>query len=443
MNKQQPVSFREDYRRELEQKTLRVGFVSAVIGALASAAFYHLDQADLHLAGTLPWRAIGVGGGLLFLLSRLIKPLKKYTVVLHAVQLLGYLVMMSGIGYLVFSNPESTQKQLFALTAGFLSVWIIESLIAQGARKIMMYAAGMLLIIITILYATNSNSVADNAGYIFSNFMVGVFAILTMRNQERYEFERAYNMHMLELSRDRVRRQAADLQAKNENLIMFTRAMSHDLQGPLRRVRSFLDLYIFRSSKKLPAETKEYLDLAIQHLDQGQKVVHDLLIYAKIGQNELEKEAVDLNTLCEQIIGEQLPEEEQRKNMEIEYDLGQTIFGDEKLLWYLFSNLLSNAIKFSSKQEKPKVSVRSEETAGETVVVVADNGVGFDESFLEELGRPFKRFHGTEYAGTGIGLSIVTQIMKMHQGRFWAESPPGEGARFYCAFPHGPQVVKK
>lgn len=83
------------------------------------------------------------------------------------------------------------------------------------------------------------------------------------------------------------------------------------------------------------------------------------------------------------------------------------IFGDEKLLWYFFFNLFSNVIKFFSKQEKLKVFVRSEEIVGEMVVVVVDNGVGFDESFLEELGCFFKCFYGMEYVGMGIGLFIV------------------------------------
>lgn len=112
--------------------------------------------------------------------------------------------MMLGIGYLVFFNFEFIQKQFFVLIVGFLSVWIIESLIVQGVCKIMMYVVGILLIIIIILYVINSNFVVDNVGYIFFNFMVGVFVILIMCNQECYEFECVYNMYMLEFSWDCV-----------------------------------------------------------------------------------------------------------------------------------------------------------------------------------------------------------------------------------------------
>lgn len=435
MSQEVAANFATQYQRELEQKTLKVGIPSAIIAIIGSTSFYYLDLVDLQLDGTLLWRLIGVFGGVIFLLSRAIKPLRPYVIQVHAVAMICYLLMMSGIAYLIFKDPAASQKNLFAITSGSITVWFILSLIAQGARRIMLYAGIVLVLGTTILYVLTTSSVSDNVGYIFSIFMIGVFAVMTMRNQAKYDYERAYNMFMLEESRDQVSRQAADLQNKNDNLIMFSRAMSHDLQGPLRRVRSFLDLYQFRSKDNLPEDTQEYLDLARQHLDQGQKVVHDLLVYAKIGQNELHKEEVDLKELCSKIFTEQLQEEEQQPAVTYVLDLEDNVLGDRNLLWYLFSNLISNGIKFTSKQSDPQITVRSRSTDEETIVSVVDNGIGFDESFLKELGRPFKRFHGTEYAGTGIGLSIVNQIAKMHGGRFWAESPEGKGATFSCAFP--------
>ena len=430
------VDFTTQYRQQLEQKTLRVGIPSAVIGIIGSSFFYYIDQTDLALSGTLFWRLIGIFGGVGFLIGAMIKPLRKHVILLHGLSMLCYLLMMSGIGYLIFSNPVMDQFHLFAITSGYLSVWFIISLIAQGAREFLMYAGAILVAVTTVLYLMVSPETVDNNGYIFSIFMVGVFAVWTMRNQARYDYDQAFNLFRLEQSRNRISQQAADLQDKNDNLVMFSRAMSHDLQGPLRRVRSFLDLYVFRSKDQLPDETQEYLDLAMQHLDQGQKVVHDLLIYSKIGQNELVKEDVDIDQLCQKIIEEQLPPEENESAVRIVRSIKSAVQADEKLLWYLLTNLISNAIKFSSKQEDPEVIIECLPNGKEVVLSIADNGVGFDESFLEELGRPFKRFHGTDYAGTGIGLSIVSQIVKMHDGRFWAESPPGEGATFYCAFPN-------
>ncbi|MEL6834282.1 MAG: HAMP domain-containing sensor histidine kinase [Bacteroidota bacterium] len=435
--KEQSVTndFATQYRQELEQKTMRVGIPSAFIGILGSAAFYYLDQVDLDLEHTLFWRGLGVAGGVFFLLIWLIKPWHRFVIPVHALSMMCYLIMMSGIGYLIFTNPAMTQKHYFAITSGFLTVWFIISLIAQGARRILMYAGAVLVVVTTVLYAMNSASITDNAGYIFSIFMVGVFAVLNMRSRARYDYDQAFSMYRLEKSRNQIRQQAADLQDKNDNLVMFSRAMSHDLQGPLRRVRSFLDLYEFRSKDQLPEMTQEYLDLARQHLEQGQKVVHDLLIYSKIGQNGLAKRDVNVDQLCQKVEEEQLPLQEAAAPIVIDRQIEANIKADEKLLWYLLTNLMSNAIKFSSKQDDPNVKIRCLANGTEVILSVADNGVGFDESFLEELGHPFKRFHGTEYAGTGIGLSIVSQIVKMHNGRFWAESPPGKGATFFCAFP--------
>ncbi len=414
---------------------MRVGIPSAIVGIIGSAAFYYLDQIDLALMGTLVWRGIGVLGGVIFLLAWMIKPLRQYIIPIHAISMLCYLLMMSGIGYLIFTSPEMTQKHYFAITSGFLSVWFIISLIAQGARRILMYVGAVLVVVTTVLYMVHTTSSTDTAGYIFSIFMVGVFAVLTMRNRARYDYDQAFSMYRLEQSRNRISQQAIDLQDKNDNLVMFSRAMSHDLQGPLRRVRSFLDLYEFRSKDQLPEDTQEYLDLARQHLDQGQKVVHDLLIYSKIGQNELAKTEVDVEKLCQKVEEEQMPLHEGASCVAIIHQIESNIQADEKLIWYLLTNLISNAIKFSSKKKDPEVTIRSQVSDAEVILSIADNGVGFDENFLEELGQPFKRFHGTEYAGTGIGLSIVSQIVKMHGGRFWAESPPGKGATFFCAFP--------
>lgn len=436
MSQKAATNFATQYQKELEQKTLRMGIPSAVIAIIGSASFYYLDLVDLQLEGTFPWRLIGVLGGVIFLLGRMLKTSRKHVIPLHAVAMICYLLMMSGIAFLIFKDPEATQKTRFAITSGFITVWFILSLIAQGARRIMVYAGIALVLGTTVIYMLTTSSTNDNAGYIFSIFMIGVFAVLTMRNQAKYDYDRAFNMFMLEESRDQISKQAADLQDKNDNLVMFSRAMSHDLQGPLRRVRSFLDLYEFRSKDQLPENTQEYLDLARQHLDHGQKVVHDLLIYAKLGQNGISKEEIELHPLCEQILEEQLPDEADRAAVEFDFDLTENVLGDQKLLWYLLTNLISNAIKFTSKQPHPKVTIKSWTSGSETVVSVLDNGIGFDESFLQELGRPFKRFHGTEYAGTGIGLSIVSQIAKIHGGRFWAESPPGEGATFSCAFPN-------
>lgn len=435
MDEQASTNFAIQYQRELEKKTLRTGILSAIIGVIGSCAFYYLDLVDLGLEGTFPWRLIGVLGGTIFLISRLFKRLRSYVISLHALAMMGYLIMMAGIGYIIFSDAGVSQKHLFAITSGFITVWFILSLIAQGAREIMVYTGTALVIVSTLVYVFTASSLEDNSGYIFSVFMIGVFAVFTMRNQARYEYDRAFNMFMLQESRDQISQQAEDLQEKNDNLVMFSRAMSHDLQGPLRRVRSFLDLYEFRSKDQLPADTQEYLDLARQHLGQGQKVVHDLLIYAKIGQNELVRTDVDFDQLSHQIVEEQLPLLQDQVTVEVSYDIDTTIRADEKLLWYLMSNLVSNAIKFSSKQSKPHVQITATATDTETILSVQDNGIGFDEEFQKELGRPFKRLHGTEYAGTGIGLSIVSQIMKMHEGRFWAESPVNEGANFYCAFP--------
>jgi signal transduction histidine kinase len=345
------------------------------------------------------------------------------------------IIMMSCIAVLIFSNPASTDGQVFAVTIGYTSVWVLIAILAMGGRRVISSVGGLVLVVTcTLCYLWLGLPVWQP--YVLTLLLTGGLAIFVMYTQDRYDRQRAFSLYEVEESRDKIRQQAADLRLANENLLTFTRAMSHDLQSPLRSVRSFLDLYQKRSKNRLPTDTQEYLDLATHYLKRGQSVVSNLLTYSRIGKDPITKSMVELRPLLEGIITELTEASEMPRIHCFELNIQVThLRGDTQLLWHVFSNLLNNAIKFSQSQEEPLVVINAVQTEQEVIVEVIDNGVGFDQDFSKELGRPFTRLHGSEFAGTGIGLSIVRQAMGLHNGRFWAESKVNQGASFFCAFP--------
>lgn len=430
------TDYQQRYQLELAQKTLQWGRYIAWIAIAFIVLFYFGDVYDLELENTLPWRFMGLLGPLLFLSSRLVNSLRDKVIVFYSLMMLLIIAMMSIIAIQIFINSASTDRQLFAITTGYTTVWVLIAIIAFGGRRPISYGGGVILVV-TLVVCYFLGNVENGVGFILSMLMAGVLAITLMMIQAKYDRERAFSVYALEESRDTIKQQAEDLQLANDNMMTFTRAMSHDLQSPLRSVRSFLDLYEQRSKGTIPENTQEYLDLARHYLQRGQTVVNDLLTYSKIGKDPIVKKSIDLLTLGEQIVTEITASLEEKEKFRVEFHLEQTkLAADEKLLWHILQNLVSNAIKFSQNEAAPLIQIKSRQVGMETILEVKDNGVGFDQDFSAELGKPFTRLHGSEFSGTGIGLSIVRQIMELHSGRFWASSKLGEGASFFCAFPN-------
>ena len=102
------------------------------------------------------------------------------------------------------------------------------------------------------------------------------------------------------------------------------------------------------------------------------------------------------------------------------------------LLRVVMNNLIANAWKFTGKTEMAQIEFGAEETKGQRIFFVRDNGAGFDMTYANKLFSPFQRLHSEgEFKGTGIGLAIVSRIIRKHEGRIWAESEPNRGASFY------------
>ena len=102
----------------------------------------------------------------------------------------------------------------------------------------------------------------------------------------------------------------------------------------------------------------------------------------------------------------------------------------------MLGNLLSNAVKFTRGRDPAVIEIGELPSDHETIILVRDNGAGFDMQHASRLFTVFERLHPSdEFEGTGVGLATVQRIIQKHGGRVWAEAEPGKGATFYFALP--------
>lgn len=234
----------------------------------------------------------------------------------------------------------------------------------------------------------------------------------------------------------------------NESLQQFSYIVSHDLQEPLRKIRQFSEILKKQYGRQLGSGT-EYLDRMQSAGSRMSALIDDLLAFAHISVHKKKDEQVALEQVIKDILLDQdlLIEE---TGATINVGPLPVVAGDGSQLRQLFQNLLSNALKFRHAATAPLVQVRSALVAGSLLagvsrdspasryhcIEVADNGLGFDEKYLDRIFQVFQRLHGrAQFAGTGIGLSICEKVVTNHGGMITARSKPGEGATFVVYLP--------
>lgn len=230
-----------------------------------------------------------------------------------------------------------------------------------------------------------------------------------------------------------------ELQRSNAHLEEFAHAASHDLKEPVRKIQVF--------TGQLKAQLRSHLDengsrtfSRIESATQRMgNLIDDLLLYSHVSQRPREKEAVDLNQKVKHVL-EDLELDIEEKKASIHVSQLPVVQGYKRQLQQLFQNLLSNALKYSKADELPKIeitsSVKTEGSNSYYVVVVQDNGIGFDQEYEHQIFQMFSRLHGrSEYSGTGVGLAIVKKVVENHNGLIRTKSEPNKGSRFEIFLP--------
>jgi signal transduction histidine kinase len=233
-----------------------------------------------------------------------------------------------------------------------------------------------------------------------------------------------------------LRRQGELLQAANKELEAFSYSVSHDLRAPLRHIDGYAALLSKTAGEALNDKAQRYLQTISDSAKQMGQLIDDLLVFSRMGRQEMLHSKVNLNQLIKSVIHD-LRLDLQGKA--ISWTIGSLpdVPGDPAMLRQVFMNLLSNAIKFTATRPKPRIEVNAvRDTPGEVTVFVRDNGVGFDMQYVNKLFGVFQRLHrNDEFEGTGIGLANVRRIVHRHGGRTWAEGALDQGATFYVSLP--------
>lgn len=248
--------------------------------------------------------------------------------------------------------------------------------------------------------------------------------------KEAEEVARAYQENIRRLNDDLLRR-SADLEASNHELESFSYSVSHDLRAPLRHIDGFAHLLLEDHGRHLEPEAHRYVQKIMQGAAQMGTLVEDLLDLARVGRAGPKRKLVDLNEIVRIVVADLLSDP---VHCEVSWQLEllPTANCDPGLVKIVLTNLVSNAMKFSRGSSTPTIQIGTFPTAGEEVIFVRDNGVGFDPQYADKLFGVFQRLHtAEEFEGTGVGLATVQRIVRNHGGRIWAESQLGHGATFF------------
>jgi light-regulated signal transduction histidine kinase (bacteriophytochrome) len=239
---------------------------------------------------------------------------------------------------------------------------------------------------------------------------------------------------------ERETRQRLELTRSNEELQQFAFVASHDLQEPLRKIKAFGDRLKATCSDNISQQGLDYIDRMANASQRMQSLIEDLLMLSRITTRA--QPFVPVNLV--QVIAEVLSDLEvrlQQTGGQVEIHDLPIINADPVQIRQLLQNLIGNALKFHHPQISPVVKIYSQMLSKPNgneycQIIIEDNGIGFDEKYLDRIFNVFQRLHGrSEYEGTGIGLAICRKIVERHQGNITAHSQPGHGAKFIVTLP--------
>jgi PAS domain S-box-containing protein len=236
-----------------------------------------------------------------------------------------------------------------------------------------------------------------------------------------------------------VRERTAELHRSNEDLLHFAHVASHDLKEPIRKIKVFGNMLADEFASLLPERGLNHLKKIQNATDRMFAMIDGVLSYSTINAGEQPIEKVDLNKILDDIETD-LEIVIQKKNAVIKRSPLPIIEGASVLLYQLFYNLINNALKFSKADRPPLIayyhSIISNDGVDYMEITIADNGIGLEQQYAEQIFNAFSRLHGKDqYEGTGLGLALCKKIVERHHGTITATGVRDEGAVFTIMLP--------
>ena len=245
-----------------------------------------------------------------------------------------------------------------------------------------------------------------------------------------------------------LEKKVQELNRSNSELEQFAYIASHDLQEPMRKIRTFTDKLKFKFREELPTDLKLVVDRIEAAAKRMQELIHDMINFTGLITGEETTVPIDLNQVLERVLLNFSDITNSRK-ASISWDSLPTVQGDERQIKLLFRSLLDNALKFSKPNQAPNIKIKytlvngneegEEALKGKNFhkIIIEDKGIGFSNEFSEKIFMIFQRLHTQQsgYIGKGVGLAIVHRIMSNHNGMITARGLIDGGATFFLYFP--------
>jgi PAS domain S-box-containing protein len=252
----------------------------------------------------------------------------------------------------------------------------------------------------------------------------------------------------LKQAEESLRKFATQLERSNRELQDFAYVASHDLQEPLRKIVVFGERLQEKAAERLEPETLDYLQRMRKAASRMQSLINDLLAFSRVTTKAQPFTQVNLAQTAREVI-EDLEGRIELTKGRVEQGELPVIDAEPLQMRQLLQNLLGNALKFRRPEVPPVVKIEAKvfsgvlphsppDTAHQNLceLTVSDNGIGFDEKYLDRIFNVFQRLHTrNEYEGTGMGLAITRKIVLLHGGFITARSSPGQGAAFIATLP--------
>lgn len=270
-------------------------------------------------------------------------------------------------------------------------------------------------------------------------FLLSLIGIMTYRSQKEKQKSQTRLNQELQLKIEREEKYSQNIKNKNQDLIMFSNIMSHDLKAPLRTMHSFTSLVKRNIEQDRDKQkTIKYLNFISESATRMSNLVKDLLEYSKLEIKGLNLELLDLNEILDHVVPLFSSDLGNNKRV-IEIGKLPTIYGDKAILRTVFHNLISNGLKYQPNEKLnhiPKIKIWSVQKDDLYSLFIQDNGIGIAKDYIDKLFVPFDRYYGSsEYEGTGLGLSICKKIMEKHSGDIKLHSTSEQGSIFEICFP--------
>jgi signal transduction histidine kinase len=231
----------------------------------------------------------------------------------------------------------------------------------------------------------------------------------------------------------RARRAEEALRKTTEELRWFSYRVGHDLNEPLRTITVYAQMLKRVEAGSGDAERERCLNFIEDAAGRMRSFMDGLLDYSQATAGKTESSTIDCNSLLDRVTAN-MDGAIRESGAQIIRDQLPVVLADARIE-YVFQNLLSNAIKYRRDGTQPEIFISAKRDGDFWVFSIRDNGIGIAPEYLDGVFEVFKRLHGHEIAGNGIGLALCRKVIEAQSGTIWVESEIGVGSTFYFSLP--------